>query len=102
MGCFLDFKMVDSKIVASQVHKFQVIRHEIHSKGMGLIETFQVATIIENLSPAWKDFKNYHKKREMSIKDLIIRLHIEEHNKGSKKKRAHNLSEAKDYFVEHG
>ena len=31
VGCFLDFEMVDSKIVASQVHKFQVIRHEIHA-----------------------------------------------------------------------
>ena len=31
----------------------------------------------------WKDFKNYlkHKCKEMTIEDLIVRLHIEEDNK---------------------
>ena len=35
----------------------------------------------------------------MSIEDLIIRLHTEEDNRGSKKKRAHNLNKVK--VVEH-
>ena len=58
---------------------------------MVLGESFQVATIIEKLTPAWKDFKNYleHKRKEMSMGDLAIRLHIEEDNKGSDKKGAH-------------
>ncbi|KAL6326062.1 hypothetical protein AAG906_000937 [Vitis piasezkii] len=78
----LDYKMVDSKTC----------------------ETFQVATIIEKLPPAWKDFKNYlkHKRKEMSIEDLIIRLRIEEDNRRSEKKGAHTLNEAKANFVEHG
>ena len=38
----------------------------------------------------------------MSIEDLIIRLHIEEDNMGSKKKETHNTGEAKANFVEHG
>ena len=69
-----------------------------------LSETFQVKTIIENLPPSWKDFKNYlkHKRKEMSIKDLVIRLHIKEDNRGSEKKVAHNPNEAKANFVEHG
>ena len=69
-----------------------------------LSETFQVAAIIEKLSPTWKDFKNYlkHKRNEMSIKYLINRLCIEEDNRGSKKKGAHNSGEAKAKFVEHG
>ena len=39
-------------------------------------KTFQVAAIIEKLSPTWKDFKNYlkHKRKEMTFEDLIIRL----------------------------
>ncbi|RVW17127.1 Retrovirus-related Pol polyprotein from transposon TNT 1-94 [Vitis vinifera] len=67
-------------------------------------ETFQVAAIIEKLPPAWKDFKNYlkHKRKEMSIEDLIIRLRIEEDNRRSEKKGAHTLNEAKTNFVEHG
>ena len=96
--------MVDSKTVVSQVQELQVILHEIHAEGMMLSETFQVAAIIEKLPPAWKDFKNYlkHKRKEMSIKDLVIRLRIEEDNKGSEKKMAHNPNEAKANFVEHG
>ena len=52
---------------------------------MILSEDFQVATIIEKLSPKWKDFKNYlkHKRKEMSMKDLIVRLLIEEDNRRS-------------------
>ena len=56
-----------------------MILHEIHAQGMTLSETFNVATIIEKLPPAWRDFKNYlkHKRKEMSIEDLIVRLRIE-------------------------
>ena len=52
VGRFLDYKMVDSKIVVSQVQELQVILYEIHVEGMMLSETFQVTTIIKKLSPA--------------------------------------------------
>ena len=46
---------------------------------MRLSESFQEATIIENLPPSWKDFKNYlkHKDKEMNLEDLIVHLRIE-------------------------
>ena len=34
MVCLLNYKMVDSKTMASQVEKLQVIIHEIHVEGM--------------------------------------------------------------------
>ncbi|GKD25834.1 hypothetical protein Tco_1232048, partial [Tanacetum coccineum] len=46
---FLDYKMVDSKNVITQVQDLQVLLHEIHAEGMTVSETFQVATIIEKL-----------------------------------------------------
>ena len=66
MGRFLDYKMVDSNTMVNQVQELQVILHEIHAEGMLLSETFQVTTIIEKLSLAWKDIKNYlkHKRRK--------------------------------------
>ena len=69
-----------------------------------LSENFQVATIIEKLSPTWKYFKNYlkHKRKEMSIEDMIIRLRIEEDNRGSEKKGIQNSGEAEANFVENG
>ncbi|GJT33759.1 hypothetical protein Tco_0924178 [Tanacetum coccineum] len=50
---FLDYKMVDSKNVISQVQDLQVLLHDIHTEGMTLSETFQVAAIIEKLPPSW-------------------------------------------------
>ena len=51
VGRFLDYKIVDSETVVSQVQELQVILHEIHAEGMMLSETFQVVAIIEKLSP---------------------------------------------------
>ena len=42
VGRFLDYRMVDSKTVVSQVQEIQVIRHEIHSELMIVSEAFQV------------------------------------------------------------
>ncbi|PKI39764.1 hypothetical protein CRG98_039809 [Punica granatum] len=83
VGRFLDFKMVDSRTVMSQLQEFQVLLHEIQTEGMALSESFQVAVVIEKLPPGWKDFKNYlkHKRKEMSMEDLVVKLRIEEDNK---------------------
>ncbi|XP_075478729.1 uncharacterized protein LOC142519569 [Primulina tabacum] len=103
VGRFLDFKMVDSKPVISQVQERQVILHEIHGEGMTLSESFQVAAIVEKLPPAWKDFKNYlkHKRKEMNVEELIVRLRIEEDNKSSER-RLFSPVVAKANVVEHG
>ncbi|XP_073120475.1 uncharacterized protein [Henckelia pumila] len=103
VGRFLDFKMVDSKLVISQVQEIQVILHEIHAEGMTLRESFQMAAIVEKLPPAYKDFKNYlkHKRNEMNVEELIVRLRVEEDNKSSEK-RLFSLVAAKANVVEHG
>ncbi|GJS80735.1 retrovirus-related pol polyprotein from transposon TNT 1-94 [Tanacetum coccineum] len=84
---FLDYKMVDSKNLISQVQDLQVLLHDIHAEGMTLSETFQVAAIIEKLPPSWVEFKNYlkHKRKEMNVEDLVVRLRIEEDNKLAQK-----------------
>ncbi|KAK3016307.1 hypothetical protein RJ639_007627 [Escallonia herrerae] len=99
---FLDFKMVDSKTVISQVQEFQLILHDIHAEGMVLGESFQVAALIEKLPPTWKDFKNYlkHKRKEMKLEDLIVRLRIEEDNRQFEKKAGNYHQEAKANVVE--
>ncbi|XP_076936451.1 uncharacterized protein LOC143603559 [Bidens hawaiensis] len=99
---FLDYKMVDSKTVINQVQELQVILHDIHAEGMTLSETFQVAAVIEKLPPNWIEFKNYqHKRKEMSMEDLIVRLRIEEDNKVAQKVTMVDAS-AKANLVEHG
>ncbi|XP_075101597.1 uncharacterized protein LOC142177035 [Nicotiana tabacum] len=85
---FLDFKMIDTRSVITQVQELQVIVHDLLAEGMVINEAFQVAAFIEKLPLLWKDFKNYlkHKQKEMTLEDLIIRLRIEEDNKNAEKK----------------
>ena len=58
--------------------------------------------MIEKLPLSWKDFKNYlkHKRKEMSLEDLIVRLRIEEDNRVSEKKNGRHLMEAKANVVD--
>ncbi|KAK3004914.1 hypothetical protein RJ639_019684 [Escallonia herrerae] len=93
VGKFLDFNMVDSKTVISQVQEFQLILHDIHAEGMVLGESFQVAALIKKISPTWRDFKNYlkHKRKEMKLEDLIVKLRIKEDNRQSEKKVGEHL-----------
>ena len=94
--------MVGSKIVINQVEEIQVILHEILAEGMILSETFQVAAIVEKLLSRWKDFKNYikHKRKEMNLEELIVRLRIEEDNICLEKKGFNPIA-AKKNVVEH-
>ncbi|XP_009354310.1 uncharacterized protein LOC103945456 [Pyrus x bretschneideri] len=84
---FLDYKMVDSMSIVSQIENLQKIIHDIHVEGMVINESFQVASFIEKLPPSWKEFKNYlkHKRKEMTLEDLIVRLKIEEDNRKNEK-----------------
>ena len=57
---------------------------------------------MEKLSPAWRDFKNYlkHKRKELKLKDLIVRLRIEEDNRKSEKRSNKNTYEVKTNVIE--
>ena len=81
-----------------------MIIHEIYDEGMILGESFQVVVVIEKLPLAWKDFKNFlrHKRMEMNMEDLVVRLCIEEDNRGSDKKRPHTSTEVRPNFMELG
>ncbi|GKC55060.1 hypothetical protein Tco_1077805 [Tanacetum coccineum] len=99
---FLDYKMVDSKNVICQVQDLHVLIHDIYAEGMTLSETFQAAAIIEKLPPSWVDFKNYlkHKRKEMSVKYLVVHLRIEEDNMLAQKD-TYTPDSAKANLVEH-
>ncbi|PIN26652.1 hypothetical protein CDL12_00585 [Handroanthus impetiginosus] len=64
---FLDYKMLDSNPEISEVQELQIIMHEIHAEGMTISESFQ-------------DYLK-HKREEMGLEDLIVRLRIEEDNR---------------------
>ncbi|KAL6572568.1 hypothetical protein OROMI_013526 [Orobanche minor] len=71
---------------------------------MMLPELFIVGTVIEKLLPSWKDFKNHlkHKRKEMSLEDLVVRLRIVEDNRKSDSKFKRGPMEGKVNLLEHG
>ena len=85
---FLDYKMVDSKTVGSQVQEFQLILNYMIAEDMVVTEVFQVVAMIEKFPPSWNDFKNYlkHKRKEIKLEDFVIRVKIENDNKNAEKK----------------
>ncbi|KAF3650371.1 putative protein-like [Capsicum annuum] len=99
---FLNFKIIDSKSVVSQVQELQVIIHDLLAEGLIVNDVFQVATIVEKLPPLWKDFKNYlkHKRKEMTVEDLIVRLLIEEDNKAAERRSKGNSTINGAHIVE--
>ena len=81
---FMDYKMIDSKPVTAQLHELQIIIHELEAEGHKVGESFLVEAITGKLPPSWRDYRNYlkHKKKEISLQDLIVRLKIEADNRG--------------------
>ncbi|GKA59734.1 retrovirus-related pol polyprotein from transposon TNT 1-94 [Tanacetum coccineum] len=73
---FLDYNMVDSKNVITQVQDLQVLLHNIHTEGMP------------------------HNRKEMSVEDLIVCLRIEKDNKMAQK-NTYAPDSAKANMVEH-
>ncbi|XP_047263358.1 uncharacterized protein LOC124896094 [Capsicum annuum] len=94
--------MIDSKSVVSQVQELQVIIHDLLAEGLIVSDVFQVVAIIEKLPPIWKDFKNYlkHKRKEMTVEDLIVRLRIEEDNKAAERRSKGNSTINGAHIVE--
>ncbi|XP_075669814.1 uncharacterized protein LOC142639538 [Castanea sativa] len=82
VGRFLDCRMSDDKPIMEQVHEYQNIVLEILAEGMVIDDAFQATALIEKLPPSWKEYRNYlkHKKRDMSLEDLIVHIRIEESN----------------------
>ena len=83
----LDYKMIDSKSVGSQVQELQLIFHDLIAQDMVLNEVFQVAAMIEKYllrGTTSKILKHKHKK--IKLEDLVIRLKIDEDNKIIEKK----------------
>ncbi|XP_049391696.1 uncharacterized protein LOC125856191 [Solanum stenotomum] len=92
MAKFLDYKMIESKTVVTQVQELQVIIHDLLAEGLIMNDAFQVVVIIEKLPPLWKDFRNHlkHKRKEITVEDHMVRLRIEEDKKAAEK-RSHGL-----------
>ncbi|KAK9187349.1 hypothetical protein WN944_018742 [Citrus x changshan-huyou] len=76
-------RMVDNKPVTDQIHDYHLLVNNLKSGGIELPERFLASCLIEKLSESWSDYiKNpKHKKKPMSLEDIIVHIKIEEHNR---------------------
>ncbi|KAL3534706.1 hypothetical protein ACH5RR_003167 [Cinchona calisaya] len=77
---FNNYKMVDGKLVMEQLYEIENLLNNFKQHKMNMDETIIVSSIIDKLSPSWKDFKrslNY-KKEDISLEQLGHKLRLEE------------------------
>jgi len=80
---FLDFKLVDGKSMTEQVHKFEMLVHDLGESGMVLLEKFRVIYVIEKLPKSWKEFALSLKRQkgEITWTNLMLDISVREQHK---------------------
>jgi hypothetical protein len=87
------YKMVDSRSIVEQFYEIQRILQHLKQNNMNMDEAISVTSIIDKLPPSWKNVKHglKHKKEDISLKELLNYLQIEEEYK-----KQEDVSEPKD------
>ncbi|XP_022040365.1 uncharacterized protein LOC110942910 [Helianthus annuus] len=85
---YLDFQMVDEKLILEQVHELQVLVNKLTALSIPLPEIFQVGVFIAKRPPNWKDFSKrmMHKSEDYSLDKLLKHLRIEEETRNRDKR----------------
>jgi hypothetical protein len=80
MESFHDFKMTKDLPVVQQAHEIQCIAKELKLLKCALPDKFVVGCIIAKLPSSWRNFATAlkHKRHEISVKNLIASLDVEE------------------------
>ena len=65
--------------VSSQFHDCHMLINDLDIEDIKLLETFMVGYLIKTLPNSWKDYKSSmkHKRKQMSLEDVIIHIGIE-------------------------
>jgi hypothetical protein len=77
---FHDFKMTKDLFVVQQAYEIQYIAKELKLLKFALPDKFVAGCIIAKLPPSWRNFATTlkHKRHEISVKNLIASLDVEE------------------------
>ncbi|CAN0840217.1 Retrovirus-related Pol polyprotein from transposon TNT 1-94, partial [Linum grandiflorum] len=80
VGNYLKFTLKDDKPIMEQVHTYENLAAEVLAEGMKICEIFQANVLIEKLPDSWEDYqmKLKHKKKDMSLRELVTHMKIEE------------------------
>jgi len=83
VGNWLRFQMVDNKPIMEQIHEYENLVGEVLNEGMKMCEILQANVLLEKFPRSWSDYRNQlkHKKRDLSLQELINRMKTEEANR---------------------
>ncbi|XP_019158336.1 PREDICTED: uncharacterized protein LOC109155063 [Ipomoea nil] len=83
VGRWLHFKIVDTKPVIEQVHKFENLVGDMKVEGSIVNEVVLCDSLIDKLPDSWVDLKNKmnHDRRNYTLQQLINSVNIEEENR---------------------
>ncbi|GKF67004.1 hypothetical protein Tco_0193521, partial [Tanacetum coccineum] len=94
--------MVDDKPIMEQVHVYENLVTEVLNEGMKMCEILQANVLLEKFPPLWNDYRNQlkHKKRDLSLQELISHMRTEEVNRLKDKQISNSSSSVKANLVE--
>ncbi|XP_074266195.1 uncharacterized protein LOC141588662 [Silene latifolia] len=83
VGKWINFQMVEVRPIMDQVHEYENLVADILSEGMKMCEVLQANVLIQRLLKSWDGYRNHlkHKKKDLTLEDLIGYLKIEKANK---------------------
>ena len=79
IGKFRKVQMTEDRDVSSQIHDCHMLITGLVIEDIKSSEPFIVGYLIDTLPDSWKDYKNSmkHKRRQMSLEDVIIHIRME-------------------------
>ena len=74
--------MTEDKDVSSQIRDYHLLINDLSIEYIKLPAPFVAGYLVETIPESWKDYKNNmkHKRKHMSLEDVIIHIKIEEQN----------------------
>ena len=79
VGEWLHFQITDDKPIMEHVLVYENLCAKVLSENMKMCEIPQAIVLIEKFAPSWSDCRNQlkHKKRDLTLPELISHMRIE-------------------------
>jgi len=99
---WLQFQIVNDKPIMEQVHVYKNLCAEVLNEGIKMCKILQANVLIEKFPPSWSDYRNHlkHKKKDLTLQELISHMRTEEANWLKDKLESLSLNSSKANFVE--
>ncbi|KAL0309191.1 UNVERIFIED_CONTAM: hypothetical protein Sradi_5861400 [Sesamum radiatum] len=84
------------------VHEYENLVANVLSEDMKMCEIIQANSLLEKFPPSWNDYRNHlkHKKRDLTLQELISHMRTEEANRLKDKENSNSSFSIKANLVE--